>query len=180
MPIESHVTKCPPDHPNRCQGSYTQGQCPNFAMENSKYCKMHGGQIQQNVEANRQKRIYNLSKWAGRVGEIADHDQIKSLREEIGISRVLLEEVVNQCHDSTTLLMYSAKIADLVTRIEKLVSSCHRLEEATGMLLDKTMAIGLATSIVDIVTRYITNEDDLNSIGIAIMEAVVKVAKKKE
>src|SRR2546421_361414 len=86
-------------------------------------------------------KIHDIAKWQTRLDEFADNDKIKSLREEIGVLRILLEETMSRCHDTNELLLYSNKISELVIKIEKVVASCHRLENATGMLLDKSAAL---------------------------------------
>jgi hypothetical protein len=143
---------------------------------------MHCGPSQATAQANKARRIYQLSKWQSRVGELADHEQVKGLREEIGILRLLMEEILGVCHDSTTLLMYSNRLSDLATRIEKLVSSCHRLEQSSGLLLDKSAALNIGAQIVEIVSRYVSNEDALDAIGQGIVDAIVKAqsSSKKE
>src|SRR4029077_12914332 len=100
--------------PERCQGvSSTKGQCQFKRATGSQYCKMHGGAAVLKSAEQERIRNYRLSKWQLRMNEFADSDQVKSLREEVGISRMVLEEIVNRCKDSTELLMCSAKIADM-------------------------------------------------------------------
>jgi hypothetical protein len=178
MTIEAKFTRCEPDDPNRCQGVFKGGQCPFLAIPGAQFCKMHCGPAQVNAAASASKRVYNLSKWQARVDEHADHDQVKGLRQEIGILRVLMEEMVSVCHDSSTLLMYSGRIGDLATRIEKMVSACHRLEATSGMLLDKTAALHIGSVIVELVSRYVSDEDALNAIGEGIVTAIIQAQAK--
>lgn len=133
-----------------------------------------------NSLAEKSKRVYRLSKWQKRVEEHADSEHVKGLREEIGILRVVLEEVMAVCHDSTTLLMYSNRISDLVVKIEKLVSSCHRLEQSSGLLLDKSAALNIGAQIVEIVSRFVANEEALDQIGEGIVQAILstQIAQK--
>ena len=175
MPIESKFDTVDADDPRRCQGMFARGQCYYKAVEGGNFCPMHAGPTQANAQAEKNKRIYRLSKWQNRVSEIADHEQVKGLREEIGILRLLMEEIMAVCHDSTTLLMYSNRLSDLATRIEKLVSSCHRLEQSSGLLLDKSAALNIGAQIVEIVSRYVANEEALDAIGQGIVDAILKV-----
>lgn len=170
---DNKFVRCAPDAPNRCQGSYTHGQCPYTAVDGSKYCPMHGGHAALKAAEAQRKRLYNLAKWQDRIGEHADHPQAKSLREEIGILRILLEGVMGMCKDQNDLLMYSNKISDLTMKLEKLVSSCHRLEEKTGMLLDKHAALRIATQVVNIIGMHVEDPDVLESIGIQIAECII-------
>jgi hypothetical protein len=165
--------KCEPDDPNRCQSNVQTGQCPYKALPDTKYCIRHGGQVGQKKNEIAAMNGYRLAKWQTRVDQFAEHDQVKSLRAEIGITRMLLEEVINKCETSDQLLMFSGKIADLVTRVEKLVSSCHRIEASTGMLLDKSAALHLASVIVEIISRHVTEDDSIDTIAQEIMVSIV-------
>lgn len=170
---DNKFTRCEPDNPHRCQGMGAKAQCPYLAVEGSKYCPMHGGQAAVKAAEQQRKRLYNLAKWSEQIGEHADHPQAKSLREEIGILRILLEGVMGMCKDQNDLLMYSNKISDLAMKLEKLVSSCHRLEEKTGMLLDKHAALRIATQIVNIIGVHLDDPDILESISQQIAECII-------
>jgi hypothetical protein len=171
--IESKFKIVEADSPKRCQGIGGQsGQCRYEHVEGSKFCPMHGGQAAVNAKNEATKRLYRLQKWQDRVSHIADHDKIKSLREEIGILRVVLEEIWNSCNDSQTLILNSSKIADLTTRLEKLVSSCHRLETSTGMLLDKGAALHIASVIIGIISDFVSDAEAIDQISHRIVTVI--------
>lgn len=176
MVTENKFVRVAPDAPDRCQGVYTHGQCPYRALPKSQYCTMHAGR--NSALQNEEKRIYRLTKWQNRVGQIADHEQVKSLREEIGILRILMEEILNMCNDSSTLLMYSNRLSDLALRIEKLVNTCHKLELSTGLLLDKSTALNIGAEIVEVISKYVSDEGVLEQIGESIITTILKLGSK--
>ena len=162
------------DDPERCQGQTTQGQrCPYKAMPGVTHCPMHGGPKQQESKKKETLRNYRLQLWNQRVAEFGDSEGVKSLRDEIGITRLLLENVVNRCQDSTELILYAPRIGDLVMKIEKLVTSCHKLEASTGLLLDKSAALVIAGKIVEVVSRFVTDPDAVDKIATEICETIV-------
>lgn len=173
--VDNKFVRCEPDDPKRCQAVCrgNTGQCPYTAIENSQYCHMHCGPVQANAEKAKAIRMYRLSQYRDRVNELADHDKVKSLREEIGILRVMLEELVNSCKTSLDLMLNTNKISDLVVKIEKLVSSCHRLEQSTGMLLDKQSALHLASIIVNIISEHVEDGDAIDKIANQIMTQIL-------
>lgn len=162
------------DSPERCQGKYERGQCPYKQVKGSNYCPMHGGHAAVNAQKKENEKMYRLAKWRDRMSDFADSEKVKGLREEIGILRIVMEEVVNKCNDANDILMFSSKISDLAMKIEKLVSSCHRLEASTGMLLDKQAALHLASVIVKIISEYVTDEDLIDKISNDIIGAIVQ------
>jgi hypothetical protein len=149
----------------RCIATVKSGQCPYVKDNNTDYCPMHGankGVIKANGEV---RRNYQLRRWKNRVDSFADNDQIKSLREEIGILRMVMEELLNKCEDSTDLLMTSHRIADVAMKIEKLVVSCDKLENRMGLLLSKRAVVQLAGEYVQIINNYVSDPDTIERIS---------------
>ena len=182
MPIENKFERCEPDDPNRCQASGKEGQCPYKAEEKPdgmgffQHCPRHNASRKREFEDKRM-RNYRLGKFQAWMEEFADNDQVKSLREEVGITRMLLEEVVNGCNTPVDFVMSSNRVSDLVMKIEKLVSSCHRLEQSTGMLLDKAAIQRLADAIVTIVSTHVDAETTAK-IAQEIMAAIMNSQKE--
>lgn len=160
-----------PSDPDRCQGASPQGQCRYKALPGKKFCQIHISSTARHEE-KQNIRNYRLAKYQARIEEFADNQQVKSLREEIGILRMLLEEVILKCTDSSSLVMASNKIADLVLRIEKLVKSCHYLEKSTGFLLDKSAMTQLAVKMIGIIGDHIDDEAKLGLIAEALIREV--------
>jgi len=148
------------DDPNRCQAVNSQGQCNNKAVPGGENCMAHGGNKQVNkVEAD-SIRNYRLIKWQAKLSSKVNSPGIKSLRDEIGILRMVLEERLNQCEDASGLMIMSHTISDLVVKIEKLVSSCHKLEGSMGNLLDKQSILQFAAEIITIITEVLGKDSD--------------------
>ena len=170
---EAHRGKCQADDPERCQAISASGQCQRRIVPGSQHCPSHDtGRTEKKIQAA-VRRQYDLGKWQARVNDFADDDQLLSLRAEIGIARMGLESVMNRCKDSSDLLMMSGKISDMISKIEKLVTSCHRMETHLGMMLDKSKIIVLAAQIVEIISREIDDEDSINAISKGIVNAIL-------
>ncbi len=168
-----------PADPSRCQsGSGSHGQCLYKALPGSQYCARHGGNAAQQSTQKKVIRKYQLAQWQDRKNEFADHDDIKSLREEIGILRMVMENMLTQCHSPRDMLMWSTKIVDTALKINTVIASCHRLEASTGMLLDKSSALHLASLIVDIIGKYVTDEEQIDKISTDIAVAILQLNSK--
>ena len=164
------ITRVPyPEHPNRCQSNIKGDQCIFLAVENGTMCKMHGGHGQETAAAQHALTNYRLTKWRASVEHHASSGKIKSLREEIGILRMLLEERLETCHDTNDLLLYSGPLTDLVIKIDKVVTSCHRLEGSMGQLLDKSALLQFASEVITIVSDEVKDEVALNNIANRLM-----------
>lgn len=163
------------DHPReRCEATVANGQCPFKKHEDTNYCVMHGSNSHKQVVQAEAVRNYRLRRWQQRIGELADSEGIKSLREEVGILRMILEETLNQCQDSMDLLLYSTRMSDLVMKIEKLVVSCDKLENRMGLLLSKDSILQLAATYVQIINNHITDPDIIENIS----EEIIKITEQ--
>lgn len=152
-----------PDHPDRCEGIAKGAQCLFFKVEDSKYCKMHGGRPKDPVE------IYKLTKHRARMKELKEHSELFSLREEIGVLRITLEETLNQAaNENMGMFMHSGKITALVGQIGKLVVDAKKLESGLGRLMDQQVVLALAGHIVEAVAQVVSDEDQLREVAEAI------------
>jgi len=164
-------------HPvsDRCIATLKNGQCINCKVSGSDFCVSHGANSQLGTTNSEVVRNYRLQRWKQRVGEMADSNSLKSLREEVGILRVILEEMMNKCKDSMDLLLYSQRMADLVMKIEKLVSSCDKLENRMGLLLGKDSVLQLAATYVQIINNYVTDPDVIENISQEMLAATEQI-----
>jgi hypothetical protein len=173
-------TKVPADSPLRCQGKTRAGQCPNKRAENSEYCHVHGGHNGIKKQSKENLRNYNLAKFRLEVNQKADSQIVKSLREEIGILRLLLETYINKADSPHDLIMMSGPISDLVLKIEKLVSSCHRLESSLGHLLDKQAIVHFASIVINIISENIDDEDKMSRISDGILGHIDLIGNERQ
>jgi len=54
-------------------------------------------------------------------------------------------------------------------KVEKLVTSCNRLESKLGGLLDRSKVLQFAQTIVQIIGKYIKDEDALDTVANEIL-----------
>lgn len=168
-----------PEHPNRCQGMGRGNQCQYFAVEGGTHCMMHGGNKQLQSQRDKSLKNYQLTMWRAQLERHSSSNDIKGLREEIGILRMVMETRLNQCKTDTDLLISSGAIADLVVKIEKLVSSCHRLEGSMGELLDKTSVLQFANVIINIISDELGNYPEImNKVADRILQEVGKIGQE--
>lgn len=163
-------------HPSeRCETTVANSQCPNCKSNGTSHCVLHGGHSSLQVKNAKAVRNYRLTKWKSRIGKYANSDAVKSLREEVGILRMMLEEMLSSCEDATDLLLYSQRMSDLVMKIEKLVTSCDRLENRMGLLLSKDSVLQLAATYVQIINTHVSDPEIIESIGREIVDATEQI-----
>jgi hypothetical protein len=168
-------------HPDRCQAiKRNAGQCRYRAVPGGSTCYLHGGNKTLQSQRNKSLAAYRKSKWQASIERHATDDDVKGLRSEIGILRVLMEERLSMCNDVTDLLLHSGPISDLVVKIEKLVTSCHKLEGQMGQLLDKQAIIQFASQVIGIISDVLENSpEQVNEIADKIAIAIGKTVEEE-
>ena len=91
-------------------------------------CRHHGGVTEAKHEQSQEVSSYRLNLFQQRMQHHLGHSELKNLRSEIAILRMLVENKLNQCKDDYDLMLHSAGISDLVAKINLVVQSCNRLE----------------------------------------------------
>jgi len=162
------------EDPERCQGKSAIGQCTNKGLRRPdgtrfQFCAAHGGHASERAENREAVRNYQLTKFKARLDRHATSPQIKNLRDEVGILRMMMEERLNKCSDDADLILQSGAISDLALKIEKVVGSCHKLEGAMGQLLDKQAILQFADEMISIIGEYITDTVILDKITNRLM-----------
>ena len=170
------IPKVPyPEHPNRCQAIMgVQGQCQNLSIEGVSNCIVHGGAKAASVQRDKEMQRYNVALWRDKISRHAESDDLKNLNAEIGVLRMSLEVLLESCKNDVDLITNSPMISDMVLKIDKLVNSCHRLDDKLGNLLDKSAIIAFAASVVEIVSNEIDDQAVVASIADRITQALAK------
>lgn len=167
------ITKCAEDDPHRCQCVIaSKGQCQNLAVEGGTMCLAHGGNKQlESIEKSSLKN-YKLGRFRERLERHSGSANIKNLCDEIGILRMSLEIRLEQCTSEMDLILQSGPISDMVMKIERVVTSCHKLEGSMGTLLDKQAILQFANNVIGIIVDECSDEEIVGKIGDRILTLV--------
>jgi hypothetical protein len=160
----------------QCQQIVAYGQCTNQVVPGAKYCPVHNAKFK-GMEGRKNIHSLRLAKWQSQVNHHTESEGVKSLRGEIGVLRLLLENIMEKCQDQNDLLMYSSKIGDLAMKLEKLVSSCDRLEARSDVTMDKGQLIKFAGDVINIISTHITDATIIDKIGDDILKGLMNNAE---
>jgi hypothetical protein len=137
---------------DRCMGACRDGQCRNKAEHGDDYCCYHNG-----VSTEREEKdgLYYLTQARHRIrlAQLKDHEQVKSLREEIALARILVEDRWNQIKNESDLMAACPMLNALLLTLERLIKSSHVIEQNLGVLLAKPTVILLGQNIVNLLIQ---------------------------
>jgi hypothetical protein len=160
------------DDPDRCQASTRQGQCNLKAVSGGTLCLVHGGAMELKNKEKKNLRNYRLAKFQSRTAELGNSDHISSLKDEVALVRLLIEEMINGCETSNELLLRAGPLSDLLMKCERIVTSCHKLDVRLDNLLDRTKVLQFAQMTIEIISSEIKDENVLDSISGKILKAL--------
>lgn len=166
------------DRPNRCQGITSNGQCQRDTQPGSNYCRLHGNH--KDLAAEQDKSLYQLlkAKDRARLVSLSEHESIKTLRDEISIARMLIEERFNLIQNESDILTACGPLNSLLLTVERLVNSAHKLEQNLGSLLAKPTLLSLGNELVAIIIDELKNIPDYEAIVDRISNRLVQAIAK--
>lgn len=179
-PFLDPYTRVPQGHERQCQAVGKIGQCRLVSVTGSDKCIAHGGFHQAKSVKEQAMRHYLAAQWRATVGDMADSDDLKSLKTEIGILRMILIKIMNSCKTDQDLMMRSGTISDLVVKVQKVVESCHRLDQAWGQLLDKTQLAVFGQTIITLVAQFIHDPEVLQQFAAALVQEIKNTGQIKQ
>jgi hypothetical protein len=166
----------------RCEFTHPTGQCAEEALEGCRYCSLHT-----HIDPERhQKRLYNLLKYKYRTRyeQIGEHEALRSLRDEVAISKMMLEETLNSIQNDSEFMASRAELAQQLATVEKLVASMLKMEVSLGTLISKPTLVKIAGEIVQILLKKLKDIPDhemlIDDISAEIIQTIGKVSENIE
>lgn len=156
----------------QCEHTTDAGQCNNDTLDGSKFCAKHCRNPQ--MVAKRQYML-NKSKYRERYSDFADSSDLRTLRDEIAILRMVMEERLNMVTNDAEMLASCGQIASLAVTIERLVKSCNNLETRLGTLLSKPTLLAVASDMVQILLHELVDVPGYEDLVNRISERILKV-----
>ena len=141
------------DDPRRCHGALPGGQCLNISVEGTHHCLECANT--DSVAAGRQQYLLTKPRFQVRMAELGRAEEIKSLRDEVAIARMLVEERLNKINNDQDLFSSCGAINTLLLTIEKLVSRSHILEQNLGQLYHKSTIVQMMQAFVSVVDEEV-------------------------
>jgi hypothetical protein len=162
--------------PDRCQWIREDGQCPHEAIDGSPFCKSHTS-----VKVDPLKH-YMLTNQVVRGGAERHNavDEIKSLREEIALTRAMIETRLNMTDGEADFISSMGIVHQYLATVEKLVTSCHRMDTNLGNLLNKSSILNLAQELVTVISEELEDVPGRDEIIDRISEKIITCIGEKQ
>jgi hypothetical protein len=169
-----------PADPSRCKQSIGDMQCLDRSEPGSEFCRVHRGIDRTNEQST---RLYLLAKAdeQARLHKFADHEEIRSLREEIALARMLVEKRWNIVKNDNDLISACGSLNTLLLTIERLVKSAHTIEQNLGILLSKSAVMALGQTICRIIVEELDGIENYEAVVDSITQRILStIASAKD
>jgi hypothetical protein len=157
----------------KCLYTYpSSGQCPKDAVRGSDYCAKH-----QKDDEHDETALYAglQAKYRSRIAGFKEHSEMRTLANEIALARLLITERFNAITTDGDLITATGPLNTLLMTVEKLVTSCHKIEHSLGSLLEKPALLRIAADIVQIVLDELPPECDKERVTDRIGQRIIEV-----
>jgi hypothetical protein len=160
----------------RCQGLVKNNPCMNVAQPGSNYCALCDPEHQ----PKKVLKNYLLGKAQdqARLSELSTNEEIKSLREEIALTRMLIQKRLDVVKTDTDLIMACSSINALLLTVDRLVNSTHKIEQSLGELLERDTVVRIANYLVQCLIKHLENVPNVNEIIDAVLVDFNKASTK--
>ena len=132
--------------PHRCKASVGHGQCLNVALDGSDYCHDHAAGYRPPEKGMRQYLLASAQDQA-QLAAFAEHEDIKSLRDEIAFTRMMIQKIWNSAQSEAEKLALTGRVNTHILTLEKLIKTCNQIEERLGSLLAKSTLLNVGRQI---------------------------------
>jgi hypothetical protein len=168
------MNKIDPADPNRCQYVTSKGQCIHLAVERSRYCEVHEFSGKEKIRKER-LRHYLLANpdLAARYNRHSAIEEVKNLRDEIALARAMIGKRLDAVENNSDFLAACGTVNSYLKTVEKLVSSCHKMEISLNTLLSKASIFTLGQEIVSILVDELSQIDNYEEIVDKISERII-------
>jgi hypothetical protein len=136
--------------PRRCKGSAAEGQCVNVAADGSDYCVACGG-VDRGPARRMRKYLLASAEDQGLLDRYASDDELKTLREEIALVRMMVQRTLATAQTDVEKINAYSKVNTLLLTLERLMKTCHSLEQSLGQLVGKPALLRLGQRLCRIV-----------------------------
>jgi hypothetical protein len=166
----AHVRE--PDDPARCKGSCGSEQCWNRAVTGSDFCEAHNG-IDKGPANNMRSYLLAQAEDQAKLAQYAESENIKSLRDEIALARIMVERYWNMVKTDNDFIARAPSINSLLLTIERLIKSSHSIEQSLQTLLGRPAVIAFAQLLVQAVMDELESIPNYEPIADRILKRVM-------
>ncbi len=125
-----------------------------------------------------QKRSnFKLSFLSEQVAEKAASTEFLSLKDEVAMTRVVVEKIWNNCQNEADLAANANLLSKLFEQVEKLVSASHKMDVINGTTISEEGVQKIFEEVLEILTEEVEDAETLERISTRLFDIIAKLQK---
>lgn len=155
-------------------------KCNKFQkIEGSDYCARHGANSQ--IESQNKKSMYNIKaqEVRARINVLAADPRRYTLDEELGVTRLLIEEVLNNIKPGE-IYKHADSLSSLIGQCQKLVDSALKISAKMRLLMTPEDVNKIIQRLVDVLDDKIEDKELLDGIATDLLTTLDAVFDSRQ
>jgi hypothetical protein len=149
----------------------------NRAEPGSNHCRAHGGRNLAEIE-NRNGYLLAKAEEKGRLASLSDEmEPVKELRDNIALLHMMIERRWNLIKSDADYLAACGPLNQMFQNMDRLVNSCHKIEQNLGALLAKNAILSLAKQMVEVIIEELEGIDNYEEIVDRITDRLINLIR---
>ncbi len=147
----------------------TGEQCTAQAGDNG-YCKKHSSRLLPSRQT-----LYRIrdAKFAQKAQRFALSPKLKSLHDEIGFIRALMERVLND--EQMPAMIVGSEVRKLAATLDKLIRTTDAMDERAGLTISRSLLVQVAQEIAKAVAARLEGLPDYEGVVDLIIDDIKQV-----
>lgn len=131
------------------------GSCTFAAVKGSRFCSRHGGSSEARANNSRREMNYQFRRYQAQLEAGTRKSNMNDLREEISLTRIMVETLVNSAEDDTLFIAMIPALNPLISTLDRLITNNAKLEAFFGQFMTPEQVDTMVTSILDIIIEEV-------------------------
>jgi uncharacterized protein YunC (DUF1805 family) len=152
----------------RCQSSSHKGQCTEISVLGTDHCVKHTNL--EKVNAVRTRKYFLSTADQSLYEHYADDNQLTSLRDEIAILRMMMQNTLSTAQSEVERVNAYSKVNYFILSLERVMKTCISLEMKLNELVGKAALMRLGQQLCQILVNRLTGVPNYEQ----LIDAIIK------
>ncbi len=129
--------------------------CKFASVKGSLACSRHGGASEARANNSHREMNYQFKRYQTQLEAGVRKANMNDLREEISLTRIMVETIVNHAEDDISFLAMIPSLNPLISTLDRLITNNAKLEAFFGQFMTPEQVDTMVSSILDILIEEI-------------------------
>lgn len=149
----------------------------NLSEPGDNHCRAHRGRDLTKIEDTRGYLLAKAHDRARLINLGEEMEPVKELRDSISLLHLMIERRWNMIQNDSDYLTACGPLNQMFQNMDRLVNSCHKIEQNLGALLAKNAILGLAKRMIEVIVEELEGIDNYEEIVDRITQRLIDLIR---